>query len=477
MNFSKSKFLIFLLISIVTITFAIIYNFKSQNEYSTSISILVILSLTIFGFFFLKKHKILFEPIFLFSAYYITIVLVGLYCVHTDFNTVIFVNNTSFFSEKISVLTSYAMFYYLLGYIFTLIGYYSFRHRDPSIEIKFENKLKINDKVLNVVILIYLSIGLMNFAINVIIFAAGNILIYLTNISIRHLEFANGGTTLGYIFGYTGMYVWLYKISRQNKKWPISFIFILIITIIMKGSTGRIFDTLVYTSSFVAIYYFLELSRNQKNKNLKYYFFGGFIVLFGVVFYFLRILSSLWYNNMMFNSLKETFLELISKLMFYAIDKGNLPNIFIFLKIIDGWKNDIGYLYGQSLLTWIFNILPGLIRPEGYQPSVMIKKTWYSQIQGGNLPPTGVGEMYANFGWIGPIFGMFIFGVFASVLFNLMKKSKNYWVLVIYIQISLGFIMLYPKGEMDNLSFWNVIPIAFTVLIINMVSSILKKKL
>ncbi len=39
------------------------------------------------------------------------------------------------------------------------------------------------------------------------------------------------------------------------------------------------------------------------------------------------------------------------------------------------------------------------MRPEAYQPSVMIKQVWYSHLQGGNLPPTGIGEMYANFGF------------------------------------------------------------------------------
>ena len=135
------------------------------------------------------------------------------------------------------------------------------------------------------------------------------------------------------------------------------------------------------------------------------------------------------------------------------------------MKIIDSWAEDVGFLYGQSLLKPFITFLPTSLRPEilGYSLGLTIKETWYLGIRGGGLPPTGIGEMYMNFGVLGPFIGMFIFGAFCAWIYNFMRKTKSYWILVMYSQILIGFIMIYAKGEFSNLKLWYVIPIALTV--------------
>jgi hypothetical protein len=162
------------------------------------------------------------------------------------------------------------------------------------------------------------------------------------------------------------------------------------------------------------------------------------------------------------------FSGFLSNIGYFAIDKSNIPNIPIFMKIIDSWADDVGFLYGQSFLKPFMAILPSSLRPEsfGYSLGMTIKETWYSNMRMGGQPPTGVGEMYMNFGWLGPFLGMFMFGAFCAWLYNLLNKTKSYWVLVAYSQILFGFVLFYPKGEFMNLQFFYFIPIALTVLLL-----------
>lgn len=456
---NKVKIIYFLFAQIIALLISTTYLLQSSNEYKEAVFFSIILFILIISFFLLKKNIVLFEPIILFSAYYITICLVIWYSVNTNFNSNIFVNNTSF-NQSFNSLFSYSAFLYLIGFIFTLLGYYSIKKLTNKIEIEFENDNQISSVVLNIMVFAFLLIGLANFLFNIWYYASGNLYLYMMNVSVRRYEFADGGTTLGYLFAYNGMYIWFFQLLRKGKKQDKIFLIFLIITIIMRLSTGRIFQSLVYLSSFIGIYYFVEISRNEKISNRKYLLMAIGVLSFGVIFYFYRIISSMNYSNMLDKSMTQTFNILIKNMSFYAFDKGNTPNVALLPKIIDSWQSEIGFLYGRSLFSWLINFLPGNIRPGiSMPPSVIIKQTWFSHIQSGNLPPTGIGEMYANFGFLGPIIGMYFFGLISKLLYNFTIKKKNYWILVIYINITLGFIALYPKGEFDNLSLWSIVPI------------------
>jgi oligosaccharide repeat unit polymerase len=466
-NFERLFF--FMGLCITTLTFLFIVFLLDPHKYQLSILFSVLLALAISGFFIMNKKLVLFEPVVLFSAYYVTVVISCFYSIFTDWELNEFVNNSSF-RDDITILTAYTCMYFFVGYLFMVAGYYLVKKDDFKIQFVLDSRSRISNTVLNIFIIIFLSIGIANFAYNVSTLAGGSILQYMANVSVRHLEFENQGTTLGYMFAYNGMFIWFFKLARRHIYWNKYFIVFLIISILMKASTGRIFGTMLYMFSFVGIYYFLEASKNKVINNTKYYLAVIGILIFGVVFYFLRIISSLFYNNMLHLSVGTELLNGFKFIGYYAVDKGNIPNLGVFLKIVDSWGTDIGYLYGQSLFTWITNILPPSMRPEAYQPSVMIKQVWYSHLQGGNLPPTGIGEMYANFGFLGPALGMFLFGCFAALLYNYTIKSKSFWVLAIYIQIAIGFIMLYPKGEFDNLTLWHVIPLLLTITAFKIIS-------
>ncbi|MEN6328399.1 MAG: O-antigen polymerase [Syntrophomonas sp.] len=467
---SIKRLFIFITLCILVLVPVSIFMLTNTIKYQSAVYFLILLTLAIAGFFILNKRLVLFEPIVLFSTYYTTVLIAGIYSIYTDYNSNDFVNNTCF-KNDIHILTTYACMYFFFGYICMLIGYYLVKRNNLQIKFDLETKEEISDRVLNLFILCFLVIGISNFLYNVWILAGGNLFTYLANVSVRQLEFADSGTASGYLLAYNAMFIWLFKLFR-NRNHSKLFIIMLLITIIMKASTGRIFGTMLYIASFVGIYYLLEISNKKKINNAKYYFAAIGLVSFGIIFYFMRIISSIVYNNSLKNNIGLVFMQLFNQFGYYAVDKGNMPNIGVVLKIIDSWGTDIGYLYGQSLVTWICNILPSSMRFQGYQPSVMIKQTWYLHIIGGNLPPTGIGEMYANFGIFGPFLGMFLFGCLAAYLYNYTIKSRNYWCLAIYVQITIGFIMLYPKGEFDNLTLLYVLPILIVIVTMKVMSKI-----
>jgi hypothetical protein len=191
------------------------------------------------------------------------------------------------------------------------------------------------------------------------------------------------------------------------------------------------------------------------------------VAIFGLLFYFFRAQSSVDFQSSIFDFID---LDIVG---YYAVDKGNIPNIALLMKIIDGWGGvDTPFLYGESLFDWARGSLPSSLKPVGYQPSVIIKDTWYSHASGGALPPTGMGEMYINFWYFGAVFGMYIFGAFTALIYNMLYRYNNFWYLVIYTNITLGFILLYAKGEFDNLSLWAVIPIGMTYIMLKILTKI-----
>jgi len=440
---------------------------------------LFILLFTVVAFYFtFNKKLILFEGFSLFSFYYFTLLIPAIYLYVSNFEKSVFINYTTF-SQPLDELFLWSLIYYIVGYIFAYFGFKIFK-KNEMISIDLHND-GVSKKVLNIIIIAFSIIGLLNFIYNIIFFSGGNLFDYITNVSVRALMFnEEGGTQAGYLFAYMAAYMWVYKILKYHTKYRL-FLLYLIITILMKATTGRIFGTLLYMLSFFAIFYFVNI-KIQRKKHFKYFGYFGLMFLFGVLFYFFRITSSLAYNDMLTTDWIGTIIEFmnIDYLMYYAVDKGNTPNIALFMKIIDSWANDVGYLYGESLFTWIYSLLPRSMRPEDYQISAMASNIWYSHVpsnvQGGNLPPTGIGEMYANFGILGPFLGMFIFGSIVAFFYNLLLKFNNFWYLVVYVNISLGFFMIYAKGEFDNFSLWFIIPTLMTYLLLIFLTKVLRRK-
>ncbi|MGO4292724.1 O-antigen polymerase [Chitinophaga sp. RAB17] len=412
--------------------------------------------LIIYGYLRLQTKLIIFSPINLFCIYYSTIVLVDFYYMGNHFDMTPYLEKVTLHHNYIT-LFNWSSFYYFVGLISIILGFSVIKQ--PAFKpIKFENKEVINPYVLNLVVMAMMGLGILNFFYNVLIYAGGNPLTYLSQIALRKHQFeeagANSGTTVGYIFYYMGTYLLAFSYLRKDKNPDWLFWLCVITGAILQGSNGRIYSTIIYFVSFIAIFYFRNVVNNRPLKNKTYIASMVLIPILAIATYFLRLLSSLKEMGVLDkgNAL-DMAVEFKDTMAFSIIDKGNMPNTAIFIKVLDSWKTDHGYMYGESLVSWMVNILPSAIKPIGYQPSAIIKNLWYAYVPTGNLPPTGVAEMYINFGPVGPFLGMFALGVAIKAFYVFVIKSRNYWNYLLLILISLAFIMIYPKGEFDNLNF------------------------
>lgn len=434
-----------------------------------------LLFLSVLIFLFKKKQKHLFEPIYIFSLYYISVPTVIWYYILTDFENNPFVHAVDY-TNDFNTLFLISVFFFFIGYLFCILGYMKIHKKDLECKIEFEKEQKISNLSCLLLGLPLVIVGIINFLFNLFKFANGDFFYYIFSMSNRSNEFANGGTTLGYTFASIGVFVLLFLTLRSNKKKYYIYFFISLFTVfIMRLSTGRIFSSISFVGIVISIYYFYKISVEGKINNRPFLLIGCSILFIGVFAYFLRMIGGLEVNNQQIHSISSYFSGFISKFGYYAIDKGNLPNIALLPKLIDSWSKDVGYLYGSSFITWVFAFLPHGIRPSMVMPAVIAKKTWFAQVSSGNLPVTFIGELYVNFGWVGPILGMFVFGILITVLFNYTLKKKNYWIYVITMQITIGFIALSPKGESNNLSLWMILPYISSYLFLVIMTKIQNK--
>ena len=172
--------------------------------------------LTIYAFFRLQKHIVLFSPLTLFCLFYTTIPLTNFYYIATDFDSAIFLDKTTLRSDYI-YLFEMSAFYYWGGLAAMLLGYSVIR-KPAFAPIKFESNSKLNPHILNIFIIGMLAIGLANFGYNVLAYAGGNPLRYLSNVAARKEEFeSTGGTTLGYHFYYMASYLLFFAFCKSKK--------------------------------------------------------------------------------------------------------------------------------------------------------------------------------------------------------------------------------------------------------------------
>ncbi|WP_448807934.1 O-antigen polymerase [Aminobacterium mobile] len=450
MLLSKSSktfiFLILVIISSISQFFYYVEHINSGYFWAWMIFFTILLYTTT------RRSKDIFDPTFLFSLFYITFSLSVFNLISTNFQNSQFINTTYFYSDNLEALCGTASYLGFIGYISFIYGYEIQKNENCSefSELILETHKQISPLILIFIIYIFLAISLLNFTQNVFLFAHGNPLIYMKNIALRYHEFAKQGTTLGYNFAYAATFLAQFLYLRNSKKrYLLLFLAILIFATLLKASTGRVTDTIIFPMTFLITYYYKI--RGEREVNNKKYL--GLIFLFAILaitFYFLRVASSIIACGNDFNI--STVKIFIKHFAVYTFAKGNTPNIAILMKIIDSWGIDIGYSLGKTMFQWILSPFPSSIRLLVTPVSTVIKQKWYLHIQGGALPPTAVGEMYANFGMIGPLVGMLFWGFVMGKIHAYIKRRRRLIGYIIYANILLGFIVIFPKVETHNLS-------------------------
>lgn len=426
------RFCLFILAILHFILFFICIKYMDDRECIIGLFFSLLLSYGIFFYLLSQKIIDLYEPIILFSLFNLFTPIVQLYVL--------------FFSEKNLFLSNYEMIHgfsniynlttiiNFFAYLFCLLGY--------SITKRISFRTQINilfpiEKIIYFVIIVFPIIAFLNFFYNATSYggnALKNPLLFYTNVS----EINKAGTTLYYNLAYFALYLYL-CLKKRNK---VVELFLLIFSFLISISTLRIFSSLIIILTYFGVIY--KESEN-KTKNKRIVFALLILLLFGVYSYYLRYSMSAKLSH------KEVSLgDFLNNFMYFAFDKGNTPNIALQMFLYDRWSS---FLLGKTYIAPFLLLFPN-VNKTNFIPACIVKENYFMMIQSGNLPVTGVGEFYMNFGYSGIFIGMFIFGMIGGILNSLINNSKLRLIQIICIYITVSFYMLFPKGEINNLSFF-----------------------
>lgn len=468
-----NKFLLNLILRCALCFMAIIYValiLFDSDFYIIDSMLLVIGFGAIFIFLICKRIKDFFEPIYLFSIYYLFVYVAAFFTYYRGFENNPYINSVPFYND-LSYTYTLSLLICVVSYFSVLAGYFVFVKNVRNINIKDING--IQSPLFILIALIFNAIGFFNFLYNVNLLYNGDFISYYKNISMRYYDFSEGVTTLWYNFLYAGSYMLFVRWLQIGKSTVLTFLLVSL-SILVFASNGRITDTIFYLTSYLMIFYY---NRGFNALNRRYFLVGLSIAFAGVLFYSLRYASSIYYNNLYdFSSngiigFLSDFFKL-DNLAFILIDKGNIPNFALLMKVVDSWGKDLDYMFGSTLLFPIYGFISADFFGFIPMPAVVAKQEFYEHLPGGNLPVTGMGEMIVNFSIIGFPFGMFLFGALGAFLRNSFIRNESNIYLIFYSSFCF-FYLLYPKGEFNNFNlFWMAFPSVIFLLSIYFIRSL-----
>ncbi|WP_161487085.1 MULTISPECIES: O-antigen polymerase [Marinobacter] len=383
-----------------------------------------------------------------------------------------------FYSASLEVLSIKAMSLFVLGYLSFIAGAsvktghpaagHFNSHRNPSLI----SSLKIVSWVM-------ILLAALNFSVNVVMISGGNILDYLSNTAGRSYQVAEGQgiSAIGYIFGLVGVNFIFYFAGKENtsKKAMLFLLMLLVIFILVRASQGRIFQTLVFIGSTYVCYLIAIHQSGRVNasyvKSIPVFLS---LALLGVALYFLRILSAYFYSGKDLASVDFDFI--FSGFMHFAVERGNVPNVPILLTLIDKIPEETFYFAGSTIPNFLLWLIPKSLLAPDYLISLRIKELWYLDIPGGGLPPTGVGEWYANFGIAGVFVGMFLVGFTLKYIYSKALSGSSPYLKVIWANLSIGFIVIYPKTDLSQIPSFIILVVGIFWLCAGILHTIVRPK-
>lgn len=399
----------------------------------------------LFVLILLRKHPI-YEPRVLFSFASLMWLIAGYGYYYGFENYLAF--KPMFYNQLVEDLAIKTMLLFLLGYISLIFG--------ASIEFNKSDYTKkyVNYGGLKFIIFFFILVGISNFFLNVFLISGGNIFDYMASTAGRSYQVAEGQgvSAIGYLFGFIGInfMLYLYGKGEFSKKLIVFILFLFLFFVLIKLSQGRIFQTLVFIgSSYVSFLIGQQHNNYIKTPYIKQLKVLLLLAFLGMSFYFMRIMSALNYSGKGIDnfSINEFFMQFVH----YSIERGNLPNTPVVMTLLDKIPSEESYLLGTTLFNWFLWLIPKSILPGDYLISLWIKQRWYLDVEGGGLPPTAVGEWYANFGYFGVIIGMFFVGYIMNKLYkHAMYSNSPFWA-VIWANFSFGFVVIYPKTDLAQI--------------------------
>ncbi|GEM_PF-6551363 len=411
------------------------------------------LSLTLFAFLFflslipvaivITSEAHLLNPLLVFSIYYYILIVSIL---------------TSVGRIKIEKLVEGSIVV-LLSYIFFVLGFLMFiNKRLLSKSVLGEmNYIDMPIAVSKVVMFVFFLIGLSNYIF--VLYKTVNLRFweYYLNLGFygRNLKEIFGLSTLGYLFLHPAIYIAIYAYVKQKLNRYIFYMLFFVYAIIIL-SLAKITYFALQIIIFITLLFAL---KNDLAITFKRIFLLLLFVILVLSLFLYRMVADIARVKRL--DVGEIFLSVldIDSLYFLFFEKSNLPNINIIVFIMDHWGKEIDYLKGMSLVNIISGFMPADIRTflvHNFSVSWIIKNQWFTHQSGGAIPPTIIGELFANFGYFG-VFVMFFLGIITANIFNWVFKNLSYPKLIFYTYFLWKFVFLMAKGEFSRISDINML--------------------
>ena len=362
---------------------------------------------------------------------------------------------SGFYSQDIRVLAAIALGMMLIGYA-AFIGGASIGAR---FAVRPASAVFRDYKLLTLVCALMIVIAVLNFMANVALISGGNVIRYLSEFATRPYQVADnkGMTASGYLLGFIGIQVIAFLVGRRGTSKPVllAFLAAVFIMVVIRFSQARIFQTLVLMGGCYASYAMGAALRRGRHmpwiKHIHYLVLAGAL---GIGIYFLRLASSL--RNVGVEITWQTVVDFSDRIIHFALHRGNVPNFPIVFTIVDKMPFEEGFFYGKTLFNWAIFFIPRSILEADYLISLRIKEMWYLDVEGGGLPPTAIGEWYANFGFAGVVMGMFVVGLAIGTLYKIARVSESPYVVVLWANVVFGFVVIYPKTDLAQIPVYSI---------------------
>ena len=404
------------------------------------------------GVLYRLRREPLYEPRVLFSL----AASLWLFIMHgylTDFEGYL-AAKPGFYHHDIKLLSGWALGLMLIGYLsfiggVTMAGRFRIR---PAADHGDQSLLVMACMVLFV-------ISVLNFYANVILISGGNLIAYLSDIAIRPYQIVDnaGISASGYVLGFIGIQVIAYVAGRNavTRSQLVLLLLAIGVILMMRLSQGRIFQTLVLLGACFTAYSLGAASRDGRPIPWpKQVHLLGMMAVVGLMIYFMRIASAL--SHLGQTVTVDNVKTFGSSLVHFALQRGNVPNFPVVFTIIDKMPAEQNFFLGSTLFNWAIYFIPKSLLKADYLISLRIKEMWYLDIEGGGLPPTAVGEWYANFGFAGVVVGMFIVGLIMGLFYKRAAISKSPFAAVLWANLSFGFVVIYPKTDLAQIPQYSI---------------------
>jgi oligosaccharide repeat unit polymerase len=372
-----------------------------------------------------------------------------------------------FYETDVRLLSVFALGLMLLGYV-ALVGGATLAARIRTLPQREPFRART---LLAAVCLAFVAIALANFLVNVYLISGGNLVSYMANFAMRPYEVADdmGVSAAGYLLGFIAVQLLAYMTGRNRPTSPamLGLLLLVLLTTALRVSQGRLFQVLVFLGACYVSYAMGASRRNQAEvawpRRLPW-----LVALtgMGLGLYFLRLASALKHLGISVDL--NTVTVFFDQIVHFALERGNVPNFPVVFTIIEKIPAEQDFLLGKSLFNWALFLIPKSILKGDYLISLWIKDTWYLDIEGGGLPPTAVGEWYANFGIAGVVGGMFLVGFLLGRFFKRARMSDSPFLAVLWANLAFGFIVIYPKTDLAQIPAFSIVVLLATWVLVEL---------